>query len=345
MDVVPSAPTNMPQLTGMAVSLPNLDEVSTDTHIAIARAAEEQNFDAVVTGEIAGPESIAMLAAISQHTDRVVLGTSVISTFTRSAALAAMAFSTLESLAPGRVFAGVGSGSHVIVSGWHGYDFEHPLAKARTFVADLRASLGGERIGRELTELGGSSFRVMPVRERHVPIVLAAMHPGMLRLSGEIADGVMLAFCPPTELAERIALVREGAARVGRDPSEVAITVSMDSYAGDHYDEVLLRLRRFILQYSVLPTHRESIKGSFPDIDEATTRWQAGDRRGALECVDEATVKRICAIGSGQDVLDRVTALRAAGADMVMLHALGRKVGDELSALQTVQAVGAALRA
>src|ERR1700753_1785021 len=99
-----------PSLTGVGVLLPNLDELPIEVSIEIARRAEAVGFDAVVSGEIAGPEAIALLAAISQHTSRVTLGTSVISTFTRSPALAAMGFATLEALAPGRVFAGVGSG-------------------------------------------------------------------------------------------------------------------------------------------------------------------------------------------------------------------------------------------
>jgi alkanesulfonate monooxygenase SsuD/methylene tetrahydromethanopterin reductase-like flavin-dependent oxidoreductase (luciferase family) len=334
-----------PALSGLGISLPNLDEVPVGVHLELARVAEDCGLDAVVAGEIAGPEVFALLGAISQNTTRVTLGTAVISTFTRSPALTAMGFSTLESLAPARVFAGVGSASPVIVRGWHGIEFERPLARATAFITDLRTALAGDRIGQTTDELGAPPFRVMPPRERHIPIVLAAMHPGMLRLSGALADGVMLAFCPPAELPGRIAIVREGAAAVGRDPSEVAITVSMDAYAGDHYDEVLVRLRRFILQYSVLPTHRESIKGSFPNIDAATEAWRAGDRRAALDWLDEAVVKRICAIGSGADVVGRVDELRAAGADLVVLHTLGRQVGDELSALQTVRAVGAALPA
>jgi alkanesulfonate monooxygenase SsuD/methylene tetrahydromethanopterin reductase-like flavin-dependent oxidoreductase (luciferase family) len=331
-----------PHLSGLGVILPGLDEIPAAVHVQIARTAEDAGFDAVGAGEVAGPEAFALLGAMSQGTRRIALGTTVISTFTRSPALAAMAFSTLHDLAPGRVFAGVGSGSAGINS-WHNVAFDKPLAKAREFVIGLRAALGGERLGSGVGELGTSSFRVMPPAVRHVPIVLAAMHPGMLRLAGAIGDGVFLAFCPVIELPNRIALVREGARAVGRDPAEVKVVVTMDAYAGDHYDEVLVRLSRFVLQYSVLPTHRESIKGSFPDIDSATEAWQAGDRKAALACVDEATVKRICAIGTGSDVLGRVRELQAAGADLVTLHTLGRGVGDELSAIQTITAVGAAM--
>ena len=309
--------------------------------LELAQVAEDLGYDSTVCGEIAGPDAFTLLGAIAARTSRMNLGTSVISTFTRSPALAAMSFATLHDLAPGRVFAGVGSGSATIVEGWHGLTFQKPLVRARAYITDLRAALAGERIGTRTEGLATPAFRVMPSRERHVPIVLAAMHPGMLRLSGAIADGVILAFCPVEEVASRAALVREGAVEAGRDPDDIAIIVSQNAYVGEHYDEVMLQLRRFILQYAVLPTHRASIEGSFPEIDAATAAWRTGDRRGALGFVTEATVQKICAIGTADEVRQRITDLRSAGTDLVVLHALGRHQGDELSAAETLQALGA----
>ena len=329
-----------PRLTGVGVSLPVQDELPARVHVELAAAAEEFGYQATVCGEIAGPEAFALLGAIANQTSRMTLGTAIISTFTRSAALAAMGFATLDDLHPGRVFAGVGSGSATIVEGWHGGSFEHPLARARSFIGDLRAALAGERIGTPTDALATPSFRVMPTRDRDVPIVLAAMHPRMLELSGAIADGVLLAFCPVTEVAERAAVVRRGAVAAGRDPDDIAIIVSQNAYAGTHHDEVMIRLRRFILQYSVLPTHRASIEGSFPQIDAATEAWRAGDRRAALGFVTEPTVEAICAIGDGPDIIARVDDLHAAGADLVVLHTLGRAIGDTESAFETLAAIG-----
>jgi alkanesulfonate monooxygenase SsuD/methylene tetrahydromethanopterin reductase-like flavin-dependent oxidoreductase (luciferase family) len=128
---------------GVGLSLPVQDELNPATYLRPAVQAEEAGLDAVTCGEIAGPETFAMLGAIAARTSRVQLGTAIISTFTRSAALAAMGFATLDDLAPGRVVAGIGSGSPVIVEGWHGGSLTHPLRRAREYVGDLRTALAG----------------------------------------------------------------------------------------------------------------------------------------------------------------------------------------------------------
>jgi alkanesulfonate monooxygenase SsuD/methylene tetrahydromethanopterin reductase-like flavin-dependent oxidoreductase (luciferase family) len=258
------------RLRGVGLSLPVQDELAPADIVDLAVDAERMGFGLVVCGEIAGPEVFALLGAVAARTSTISIGTAIISFYTRSAALAAMGFSTLDHLAPGRVFAGVGSGSSIIVEGWHGRRFDAPLRTARSFIADLRAALHGERIGAADPSLGAPPFRLTPTGAHPMPVVLAAMHPGMLRLAGAVADGVLLAFCPVGEVAARAAVVRQGAVDAGRDPAEVAVMTSLNAYAGPEEDRAMLRFRRFVLQYAVLPTHRASIERSFPAIDDAT---------------------------------------------------------------------------
>ncbi|HXG40477.1 MAG TPA: LLM class flavin-dependent oxidoreductase, partial [Candidatus Limnocylindrales bacterium] len=57
------------------------------------------------------PNAIAWLAAVGQRTERVLLGTSVLTpTFRYNPAVVAQAFATLACLTPGRVVLGVGTG-------------------------------------------------------------------------------------------------------------------------------------------------------------------------------------------------------------------------------------------
>ena len=58
-----------------------------------------------------------------------------------------------------------------------------------------------------------------------VPIQLGALGPQMVRLAGELADGALLNWATPERIAESRRLVAEGAARAGRDPDEVALTM------------------------------------------------------------------------------------------------------------------------
>ncbi len=110
-------------------------------------------------------------------------------------------------------------------------------------------------------------------------MIIGPFNPGMTRLAGEIADGVLLAWAPLDELAERVALVHEGAERAGRDPASVEIGLYVQAYAGPRVDDAIERFRRLVLEYAVRPTHRAAFVGSFPEIDRATALWE--QRAGA----------------------------------------------------------------
>jgi hypothetical protein len=60
-------------------------------------------------------------------------------------------------------------------------------------------------------------------------------------------------------------------------------------------------MRRMVLQYAMVPTHRASFRasfrGSFPALDETAAAWQLGDRRAALRLVSYDIVHALCVIG------------------------------------------------
>jgi 5,10-methylenetetrahydromethanopterin reductase len=58
-------------------------------------------------------------------------------------------------------------------------------------------------------------------RSRRIPIYLAALSPRMLRLAGEIADGVLPLLFPPEHYATVEPLIREGAESAGRSMEDI----------------------------------------------------------------------------------------------------------------------------
>jgi alkanesulfonate monooxygenase SsuD/methylene tetrahydromethanopterin reductase-like flavin-dependent oxidoreductase (luciferase family) len=303
----------------VAVSLPVQEELAPGDLIALAVEAERHGYAGVFLGEIAGVEAFSTLAAIALATERVQLASGVVSIYTRSAALTAMGFATLAGLAGDRVIAGLGTGSHTVVEDWHGRELRAPRRTMERFVADFRRALAGGRLER--------GFRLQqPTAD--VPVLLGSFNPAMLRLAGAIGDGVLLAFCPPEHLAERIAFVREGASAAGRDPDALTIAAYVNAYAGPHVDEALERFRRLVLQYAVLPTHRAGFVEAFAEIDRATELWQAGDRRAALALVGDDTVRALCPVGSADDVVRHLERVRAAGVTLPVLFPQSLRPGD-----------------
>ena len=328
----------------VGVVTPAQEELEARDFVELGRLAESEGFHAFTVGEIAGFDAFAVLAATAATTTRIRLGTAVIPIYTRAPTLAAMGYASLASIAPGRVIAGFGTGSHRIVEDWQGFELRQPLQTMREYVSIVRAALAGERVDRPEGLLRVRDFRLQHPAFPPVPILIGAFNPSMLRLAGEIADGVVFALWPPDQLPPLIALVREGAERAGRDPDSIEIVGTVHAYSGSRVDEAVERLRRLVLEYSVRPTHRPAFEASFPEIDRATELWNRGERREALALVPDEAVHYGFAIGKPEVVLERLESARRAGVTLPMVqpHALERGKADAV--FETVRAVGAALR-
>ena len=192
--------------------------------VAYARAADDAGLTDVSVGELRSTEVFALAAAIAGATRSITIETSIVAAVTRSPALIAMGAATLAQLSGGRFRLGLGAGSPM-VAGWHESAFTQPLRRVERTLDLVRAALAGERVA----DLGG--FRLAPEMVANVPVVLAAMNEGMLRLAGRKADGVVLQFCGP-EQAERMA----GIARSARCDAGIAapftVTVNVWGAAG-----------------------------------------------------------------------------------------------------------------
>lgn len=326
----------------LGVTMPVDDGLSAPEYLRLARAAEEHGYDSVWVGEVAGPEVFSMLGLIAASTSRIRVGSGIAGMYPRSAALTAMGFATLASAAPGRVLAGLGASSPMIVEDWHGREFDAPLATAEGYVRALRQAWAGERVEVDHPRVHGFRCGLLPASPP--PIVLAAMNPRMLRLAGRVADGVFVTWCPPDEVPAKLALVREGEREAGREPGSVWAMASFWGYAGERVDEATARLRRLVLQYAMVPTHRASFAGAFAELDRATDLWQAGDRRAALALVPDEAVHRLCAVGDGATVARRAHELHAAGIELSVVLTPGASAGDLDGPLATIAGLAAAAR-
>lgn len=139
------------------------------------------------------PNALAAMAAIGERTDRVVLGTSVLTpTFRYNPAVLAQQFATLALLNPGRVVLGVGTGEalneiSVGLAEWP--EFKERWARLRESVRLLRELWAGERVTFE-----GDYYRTVDATiydrpEGGVPIWVAAGGPQMATYAGRVGDG------------------------------------------------------------------------------------------------------------------------------------------------------------
>lgn len=328
----------------LGMTMPIEDGLSGKQLVELARLAERTGYDTVLCGEVAGPEVMSILGAVAATTNRVRLASGIVATYTRTPALTAMGFATLSSLAPGRVVAGLGASSPIVVGRWHGLDFTAPYARTAEFVEAFRACFAGGKVDYEGAHVAVRDFRLAIDPGASVPVWLAAMNPKMLRLAGATADGVFLTWCRPDEITGKLAEVHRGAAAAGRDPSEIEVVCSYWGYAGPDVEQATQRLRRVVLSYATVPTHAAAFVESFPALAPATEAWNRGDRAAALELVDDDVVRELCAVSEdGSASADFARRYAASGVDVPIVLAIGAGGGDHEGPFTTVERTAAKL--
>jgi len=169
-------------------------------------ADKKQNVDSLWIPESWGRESFATLGAMSQLTERIRLGTSIISIYARTPATVAMAATTLDMLSNNRMIIGLGASTAAIVENWHGMKFEHPVDRMKEYVQCLRLMASGEKVNYDGRYFKTNNFKILhqPSRKQ-IPIFIAAINKRMLSLASELADGVLLYLRPMEELKRTIA--------------------------------------------------------------------------------------------------------------------------------------------
>ena len=98
-----------------------------------------------------------------------------------------------------------------------------------------------------------------PLRHTH-PVYLGTLGPEMLRLAGELADGVNLNWCTPEQIVWSRERITEGAARTGRDAAEVKVAEYIRVCVDDDPETARMAFARSTMGYALgqtVPTARE----------------------------------------------------------------------------------------
>ncbi len=175
-------------------------------------------------------ECWTILAAVAEATSRVELGTMVMCTGFRNAALLAKMAATLDDVSGGRLILGIGAGWHDPEFEAFGYPTDHKVSRfeeSLTVITDLirhgRADLAGAYVtARDLV--------LLPPARPDLPILVASKGQRMMDLTARHADAWNAAWfgMPDARLAGRRADLAAACARVGRDPATLAITVGIE---------------------------------------------------------------------------------------------------------------------
>ncbi|WP_067852216.1 glucose-6-phosphate dehydrogenase (coenzyme-F420) [Nocardia shimofusensis] len=242
--------------------------------VDIAVLAEEHGMDSTTVSDHFqpwrhkgghAPFSLAWMAAVGARTERIQLGTSVLTpTFRYNPAVIAQAFATMGCLYPGRVMLGVGTGEALneIATGYQGEwpEFKERFARLRESVDLMRALWTGDRVdfdGQYYKTVGASIY---DVPEGGVPVYIAAGGPLVARYAGRAGDGFICTSGKGMELytEKLMPAVAEGAAKVERTVDDIDRMIEIKiSYDTD--PELALENTRFWAPLSLTAEQKHSI--------------------------------------------------------------------------------------
>lgn len=303
-----------------ALSLP-LDGFTLAEHAAIAQEAEGLGYSDAWSLEIDGVDCFAPLAVVGAATNLRV-GTAIVNAFTRGPATLASSAAGLAEIAPGRFCLGVGSGSEPIVEMWNSGMFQRPATRVRETVEFLRQALAGERVTFEGKTFTVNGFRLSRPPAEPVPLHVAGLRPGMLRVAGEVGDGAIINWLSAEDVSKSVQVVREAAAQVGRDPTAIEITARLMVHIDPPSPESDTFARRDIAAYMNVPVYKafQEWLGRGPVLQPMWEAWSGGDRRGALDAIPEQAVSELTLRGSMADIKTHVQRYLDAGVDTAFLH-------------------------
>ncbi len=294
---------------------------SLDTALARVQLAEQLGYESAYVTHIAGRESLTVLTAYAMRTERIRLGTGVVPIYTRTPATMAQTAATIDDLSHGRLVLGLGSSHRPIVEGWHGQTIDRPVAEMREYVGIVRAILRG--VAPPTADPAApalkwrSGFQLSGLEPRpELPVYVAGLSPNMLRLAGEIADGVILWLCTPPYIRDVvIPAVREGRERVGKTLDGFDVVPAVPAgVVGDPAD-AHASLRRELIPYFGLPFYRAMIErsGFEAEIAAFDAAAGAGDADGMQQAISARFLDTLAAVGDADAVRAGVERYRAAG--------------------------------
>ena len=297
------------------------DGIPLHAHRDALQEAERLGYTDAWSYEADGLDCFAPLAVVATAT-RLRLGTAIANVFTRGPATLAMSAASIADLAPGRFCLGIGAGSQPIVESWNGGRFALPATRVREMARVLRAALAGERVVFKGKTLSVDGFRLGRPPAHPVPIYIAALRPGMLQAAGEVGDGVILNWLAASDVPRAVAVVREAAARAGRDPDAVEITARLLVNVDPPGGEADTGVRRHVTAYLNVPVYRayQDWLGRGPALAPMWEAWERGDRRAAVAAVPEAVMRDLILRGSMADIRAHVKRYLDAGIDTAFLQ-------------------------
>jgi F420-dependent oxidoreductase-like protein len=193
---------------------------STDRIIAQAQQAEADGFSALwYASEVCGDPLVAMALA-GRQTTTIELGTAVLQTYPCHPLLQAKRIaSAVDAMGRPGFTLGIGPSHEPLIRGVYGLSYDHPGRSTEEYLRIVTALLRGEDADFDGHDWTAHTLGRGVQPKQAVPVLVAALGPRLLRVAGELADGVVLWMAPPPAIATHVVPKLHAAASAAGRPN------------------------------------------------------------------------------------------------------------------------------
>ena len=175
-------------------------------------------------------EPLETLFYVAAKTERIKLGTSIITAPFHVPIILARRFATLDQLSGGRVLAGLGQGWMEDEFAATNVSMRDRGKKVEEFIAALRAAWGSDPVnyhGR-FYQIPLSNNNPKPLQEGGIPILLGTFAKAGIERAARLTDGLLLIGFSAEQIQQTVSSLRTAAIAAGRDPSSLQIVVRVN---------------------------------------------------------------------------------------------------------------------
>jgi 5,10-methylenetetrahydromethanopterin reductase len=268
-----------------------------DGLVAAARSAADDGFGSYWTSQIFSLDALTGIAVAAREVEGIRFGTGVVPIQPRHPMMLAAQALTVSQVSGGRLDLGIGLSHQMVVEGMWGLPFDKPVRQMREYLEVLGSLLAGEDpqyAGETVTAHGG-----LDVPADRPAVLVAALGPQMLKVTGRLADGTVTWMTGPKTLTDLTVPTIQGAAQEAGRPAP-RVVVALPVCVTDDEAGARERAAAEFAVYGMLPSYRAML-----------------DREGMEGPADLAFV------GSADAVADRIAEVDAAGATTLVAAEFG----------------------
>lgn len=286
----------------------------------LAKEAENLGFNTLWFNEIRHDPFIP-IALATLTTSNIKLGTSVALAFTRSPMVIAYSSWDLQKLSNGRFILGLGSQVKGHIKRRFSVEWESPVTKMKEVILSLKEIWKSWQDGTKLTFKGKYySFDLMtpffnpgPIPNPRIPIFLGAVNKLMIRLAGELCDGILIHPLHTIKYIKEVVLpnIEKGALRANRNPLEVQKMATVFIATGNDKNDIkkaIKDIKNHIAFYASTRTYK--IVLNTHGLDEVSDKLHKLSLEGKWEKMSEQIpeefVNEVAVIGNYEEIPEMI---------------------------------------